>query len=185
MRCHITVGGEVPLDFIHAEELIDWVSCAASRHKADDLVSARPLLVFDKGAVPDNGFGKRIGLVDKNGLRRDRRPDLFDRDPIFVASDLEFGPVPVRIGAARFPGRRYHRFEPIADRGWNVLKFWPVHCARAYERHKRHRRHYSGGCNVPNSRHPCSALIINEQLPLQPFSGSLVPGRDYAPGKGG
>jgi hypothetical protein len=94
----------VPLDFIDADELIDWVSCAASRHEANDLVSARPLLVFDKRAVPDNGFGKRIALVDKNGLRRDRPPDLVDRDPIFIASDLEFGPVPVRIGAAGFPG---------------------------------------------------------------------------------
>src|SRR5215475_12530204 len=85
----------------------DWVSCAASRHEANDLVSARPLLVFDNRTVPDNGFGKRIALVDKNGFGRDRAPDLVDRDPIFVASDLEFGPVPVRIGAAGFPGRRY------------------------------------------------------------------------------
>ena len=105
---------------------------AASRDEANDLVSARPLLVFDQRAVPDNGFGKRIALVDKDCFRRDRRPDLVDRDPIFVVSDLKFGPVPVRIGAARFPGRRYHRFEPLADRGRNVLKFWPVHCARAY-----------------------------------------------------
>ena len=44
----------------------------------------------------------------RTAFRRDRRPDLFDRDPIFVASDLEFGPVPVRIGAAGFPGRGYH-----------------------------------------------------------------------------
>jgi hypothetical protein len=95
----------VPLDFIHADELIDWVSCAASRHETNDLVSARPLLVFDKRAVPDNGFGKRVALVDKYGLRRDRRPDLVDRDPIFVAPDLEFRSVPVRIGAAGFPGR--------------------------------------------------------------------------------
>src|SRR6516165_11355606 len=90
-----------------ADKLIEWVSRAASRDEANDLVSARPLLVFDQRVVPDNGFGKRIALVEKDCLRRDRRPDLVDRDPIFVVSDLKFGPVPVRIGAARFPGRRY------------------------------------------------------------------------------
>ena len=47
-----------------ADKLIEWVSRAASRDEANDLVSARPLLVFDKRAVPDNGFGKRIALVD-------------------------------------------------------------------------------------------------------------------------
>jgi hypothetical protein len=40
------MGVIVPLDFIHAEELIDWVSCTASRHEADDLVSARLGLVL-------------------------------------------------------------------------------------------------------------------------------------------
>ena len=130
------------------------------------------------GLYQTTGFGKRIALVDKDCLGRDRRPDLVDRDPIFVVSDLKFGPVPVRIGAARFPGRRYPRFEPLADRGRNVLKFCPVHCARAYERRKRRCCHRSGRCNVPNCRHSYSALIINERLPLQSSSGNLVPGRN-------
>ena len=59
--------------------MIEWVSRAASRDEANDLVSARPLLVFDKRVVPDNGFGKRIALVDKDCFRRDRRPDLVVR----------------------------------------------------------------------------------------------------------
>ena len=144
-----------------ADKLIEWVSRAASRDEANDLVSARPLLILNKRAVPDNGFGKRIALVDKDCFTRDRRPDLVDGDPIFVVSDLKFGPVPVRIGAARFPGRRYPRLEPLADRGRNVLKFCPVHCGRAYERRKRRCCHRSGRCNVLNCRHSYSALIMN------------------------
>ena len=133
------------------------------------------------GLYQTTASAKGLALSIRTAFRRDRRPDLFDRDPIFVASDLEFGPVPVRIGAARFPGRRYLRFEPLADRGRNVLKFCPVHCARAYERRKRRCCHRSGRCNVPNSRHSCSALIMNVRLPLQSFSGSLVSGRNRLP----